>query len=154
QTTHRNVSTTGLAPRSADTLGGLVLGAQIVYDVDGDGNFVTLSSDPNTADQDYRVLLYVGSVTPDPEVACRAGNINTGVGPQTDTLFLNNSAGSIPERIVNVTPTTPFNLHVAATPSNGRKYAMYVWVNAPTASTIRTLPMGVGTICRVTPLNG
>src|SRR5262249_21659949 len=137
QTSHRNVSTTGLATRSADTMGGLVIAAEIVYDVNGDGQYNKVTGgggDPNSLDQEHNVLLYVGSLTPDPEVACRAGNINTRVGPQTDTLFLNNGVGSIPERIVNVTPTTPFNLRVARTPSNGSRYAMYVWVNAPTAA--------------------
>ncbi len=157
QSAHRGIDPSALASRSPDTLGGLVLAAEIIYDVNGDGNFVKLTGmtgDPNTPDQDYNVLLYVGSLTPDPEVACRAGNINTGVGPQTDTLFLNGQVGSIPDRVVNVTPTTSFNLSINQTPASGHRYAMYVWVGGPTSSTVNTLPQGVGMICRRTPLTG
>ncbi|MBI1853605.1 MAG: hypothetical protein HYR85_24980 [Planctomycetes bacterium] len=98
-------------------------------------------------------LSYSLDVVPE-EILCRAGNINGGVLPVTDTLKVNGSAGSNPDRIVMVTPTTPFNLHIDATPAGGMRYAMYVWGGAPTAATIRTLPMGVGRICRVTPING
>ena len=119
----------------------------------GTGALIAFAYSENGQPSDGQHAIALFNVTVDPEVACRAGNINTGVGPQTDTLFVNNSAGSAPARIVSVTPTTPLNLRVAATPSNGRRYAMYVWVGPPTASTIRNLPMGVGTICRATPLN-
>jgi hypothetical protein len=87
------------------------------------------------------------------EVACRTGNINGGVGPINNTLFANGSAGSVPDRVVNVMFNAPFQLDIVQTPAGGRRYAMYVWVGPPTAGSVRTLPQSVGTICRVTPLN-
>ncbi|MBI1850433.1 MAG: hypothetical protein HYR85_08830 [Planctomycetes bacterium] len=156
QSAHRGIDPSALAPRSPDTLGGLVLGAEIVYDVNGDGQFNKVTGangDPNSLDQEYNVLLYVGSVTPDPEIACRAGNINTGAASTpANTVFINGQTGSTPDRVVNVTPTTPFTLRIDQTPAGGRRYAMYVWVGAPTAATLSNLPFNVGTICRRTPL--
>lgn len=55
----------GLPGEDSKHLGGLVLGAQIVYDRDADGDFDECAGftpdDPTSGDQDYQVLLYVGS---------------------------------------------------------------------------------------------
>lgn len=51
----------GLAPADPRSLGGLVISAEIIYDFDGDGQFVECSVDPLSLDQDYNVLLYVGA---------------------------------------------------------------------------------------------
>ncbi|MBI1853604.1 MAG: hypothetical protein HYR85_24975 [Planctomycetes bacterium] len=97
-------------------------------------------------------LLYRLDVVGD-EVLCRTGNINGGILPITDTLTVNGSVGTTPDREVMITPSTPFTLQIAVTPAGGRKYAMYVWANPPTPSTVRILPRGIGTIGRLTPLN-
>jgi len=63
-----NLDPTGFAdttdPRA---LGGIVLAAKIVYDVDGDGDFQDPSgaspSDPNSPDEAYRALLYIGNTS-------------------------------------------------------------------------------------------
>ena len=86
-------------------------------------------------------------------VGCRSGNINTGVGPQIDVLYVNGTPGFFPERYVTVTPTTPFTLDIQATPSGGTHYAMYVWGGLPDDSTLRTLPSGLGRSCMATPLS-
>lgn len=44
---------------STDSLGGIVVAANIIYDVDNDGSFDPLSVTPTSVDQDYNVLLYV-----------------------------------------------------------------------------------------------
>ncbi len=52
-----------LATSDPRNLGGLVLSAEIVYDVNGDGDFVKVTGgggDPLSEDQEYNVLLYVG----------------------------------------------------------------------------------------------
>jgi hypothetical protein len=153
QSTHRGIDRADIAPCSPDSLGGLVFTAEIVYDVDGDGQFTKVTGangDPNSNDQEYNVLLYVGSTTA--ELSCRRGNINGGPGPVTNTLFVNGSPGVGPDRIACVTPTTPFQLRIEQAPSGGRRYAMYVWAGQPTAATVRNLPQGLGMSCMPTPL--
>lgn len=54
-----------LDPKRAESLGGLVLSAQIVYDVNLDGAFTKLTGaggDPASLDQEYNVLLYLGAL--------------------------------------------------------------------------------------------
>ncbi|HLO41910.1 MAG TPA: EF-hand domain-containing protein [Phycisphaerales bacterium] len=51
-------------PRSSFNLGGLVFNAEIVYDVDGNGEFNDPTGgggDPSSPDQSYQVLMYVGN---------------------------------------------------------------------------------------------
>ncbi|MFO1010152.1 MAG: hypothetical protein U1F29_08835 [Planctomycetota bacterium] len=57
-------STTGLATTDSRTLGGLVVHAGIIYDVDNDGLFVRSTGTggvPTSPDEDYDVLLYLSS---------------------------------------------------------------------------------------------
>lgn len=53
---------TGVPTSSTLNLGGLVFTAGITYDVDGDGDFDTCRNDPASSDQDYNVMMYLGSV--------------------------------------------------------------------------------------------
>jgi hypothetical protein len=57
---HLGQGVSGLEPADPRTLGGLVLNAGILYDYDGDGNFVDCKNDPTSPDQSYNVLLYLG----------------------------------------------------------------------------------------------
>jgi hypothetical protein len=94
-----------------------------------------------------------GISRPAPEECCKQGNVNGGAGAITDTVFINGGVGD-DSRTVSVTPSTPFNLSVVKPPAGGSgRFALYVWVGAPNSGTIRTLPQGVGSICRATPLN-
>lgn len=89
-----------------------------------------------------------------PEVACRSGNINEAATCPVDVLFINDSVGSHPERVIDVTPTTPITLRLDAAPSGGKRYALYMWRGQPTEDTVRILPEGTGTIgmpCPATP---
>lgn len=69
---HLSADPAGIAPASPDTLGGLILSAEIVYNYDGDGDFDECSGatpeDPLSPDQDYQTLLYLGSTTPGVDV--------------------------------------------------------------------------------------
>ncbi len=50
-----------IVPSSTDSLGGIVISANIIYDVDGNGLYEELDSatNPTAVDQDYNVLLYI-----------------------------------------------------------------------------------------------
>lgn len=61
---HLSIDVADLDPSDPRTLGGLVIGAEIIYDADGltgDGDFEKCATNGGE-DQDYNVLLYVGSV--------------------------------------------------------------------------------------------
>lgn len=58
-----NTDLTGVATSDPINTGGVVLSADIVYDVDGDGDFedpTAANGDPASGDQSYQALLYVG----------------------------------------------------------------------------------------------
>ena len=89
-----------------------------------------------------------------PHVECRRGNIGLGFGCLQDVLFVNDSVGSLPDRVINVTPTTPITLRLDAARSGGKRYALYMWRGQPTEDTVRILPERTGTIgmpCPATP---
>ncbi|MEE9293790.1 MAG: hypothetical protein V3W34_02335, partial [Phycisphaerae bacterium] len=62
---HMNLDPAGLNAVDPRTLGGLVIGVEITYDVDQDGDFEQCT-DFEGLDQDYNVLLYIGSIEPLP----------------------------------------------------------------------------------------
>lgn len=65
QAPHAGGDVSEIATRSPLTCGGVVVSAQIVYDVNQDGDFVRVTGsggDPLSPDQEYNALLYVGSV--------------------------------------------------------------------------------------------
>lgn len=70
ETAHNNGPKAGLLPSSPDTLGGLVIAAEITYDRDEDMDFAqpctSSTIGDGDADQDYNVLLYIGSLTAAP----------------------------------------------------------------------------------------
>ncbi len=53
-------------PADPRTNGGVVVNAQITYDVDGDGDFEDPSAGNPGIDEEYQVLLYIGNTTPAP----------------------------------------------------------------------------------------
>jgi len=63
------IDTSGLDPADPRHLGGLIVCARILYDADNDGDFadptaISGTTDPNSADEGYHVVLYVGNTTP------------------------------------------------------------------------------------------
>ncbi len=65
QTAAHDGPTGALATSDARTLGGLVLTARIVYDVNGDGQFIPDVDpfDPTPSDEAYQVLMFIGPST-------------------------------------------------------------------------------------------
>ncbi len=64
QTTWNNVSRGGLDPSDPQTLGGLILGATIIYDTNEDMMFedpTAMGGDPTSPDEEYDVLLFIGA---------------------------------------------------------------------------------------------
>jgi len=59
QDAHNAADPAGLSSTSTEALGGLVLNVDIIYDINGDGLFEDLSTNPSTPDQEYNSLLYV-----------------------------------------------------------------------------------------------
>ncbi len=60
-----NMDTSGLDNDDPRHLGGIVLAADVTYDVDGDGDFddpTASNSDPDSGDESYQVLLYIGNI--------------------------------------------------------------------------------------------
>jgi hypothetical protein len=110
---HLGQDPSGLAQDDAATLGGLVVMASIVYDVDGDGQFVRSTGDngtPGSPDEDYQVLLYVaasadcdGNGVPDDRDVAEGtapdvdlNGIPDGCQPAVAFCFGDGSAGSCP----------------------------------------------------------
>jgi hypothetical protein len=95
------------------------------------------------------------------EILCRTGNVNAGVGPIADVLFINGSAGSIPDRIVTVAIGAPINANVIRAPekeSGTSRFVMYGYPKkVPTPATVTQQVRGsrdIGTGCMPTPFSG
>ncbi len=91
-----NTANAGLPTDSPIHLGGLVLSARIVYDVDGDGQFrdpTATGGDVNSVDEGYNIVLYIGNTTP-PSNCIADYNQDGGVdGGDVEAFFLDWEAG-------------------------------------------------------------
>ncbi len=87
----------------------------------------------------------------------RAGNVNAGAGAITDVLFVNGSAGSGRERVVEYSVLLPLEIRMKRPPSVSvsrvAPYAVYAWLEVPSRSTQRRLPFGMGVSCQVMPIS-
>ncbi len=88
QSAFNNTATAGMATSDSRSLGGLVLNASIIYDVDNNGMFTPVTGaggDPSSRDQEYNVLMYVGSLdatsTPAPTTYCTGKTNSLGCVP-------------------------------------------------------------------------
>jgi hypothetical protein len=61
QHAYQGQSVAGLDPADNQTLGGVVIRATIIYDIDQDGDYDRQEIDPLSSDQDYQTLLYITS---------------------------------------------------------------------------------------------
>ncbi len=86
---HMNQDPSGLAPVNPQTLGGLVLSAGIVYDRNGDGDFLDCEAGETGGDEEYNVLLYIGSIEPTP------GCTNANVCDDGDVCTINRCAAGL-----------------------------------------------------------
>lgn len=98
-----NIDNAALPPANPRNLGGLVLSARIVYDIDGDGLYkdpTALAGDINSVDEAYNVVLYIANTTGD--TYCPADfNQDGGVdGQDVEAFFLDWAAG-LPSADVN-----------------------------------------------------
>ena len=90
--------TSTLPPGAPQHLGGLVLSARIVYDVNQDGLFndpTAIGGDVNSVDEAYNAVLYVGNVTPLAPPCPADYNVDGGVdGADVEAFFVDWEAGS------------------------------------------------------------
>jgi hypothetical protein len=101
--------------------------------------------------------LYVIFNETDVELDCRGGNVNAGVGDPVDVLFVNGSPGTGNDRRVELEPDAPFEIGVDAPPfreDGPVRFAIYLWTDWPTGSTVEILSARAGRICMSTPIHG
>ncbi len=114
------------------------------------GNYDVVVTDPFGSVTSSVATLTVGAL-----FDVFVGNVNGGAGPVTDVLFINNSAGSGPDRRIVIPRNSPINMRIDAPPSRLRApYAVFGWKTEPTCSSRETLPLGTGDIAMPTPLTG
>lgn len=85
-----NIDASALPTSAPQHLGGLVLSARIVYDTNGDGNFIdptAIGGDTTGVDEGYNVILYVGNITPLDAVCFADYDMNGGVDGQDVEAF-------------------------------------------------------------------
>jgi hypothetical protein len=94
-------------------------------------------------------------VLPD-ELFYRRGNVDFLARGPLDVLFVTGSPGDPVERTLFLSAADPLVMRVESPPSREgalARFALYVWLRVPTASTLRELPLGIGYTCLPTPLN-
>jgi hypothetical protein len=144
-----------------------------VYGNDGDGTFTVgghfgaarghYVAEAADIDGDGRpdvVTTSGGAVTVLPnrtlsDVDCRRGRVNTGVGAAVDVLFVNGSAGSGSQRVVELSPASPLEIFFAAPPSKPAgpsTFLLGAWRGDPGPGDGTDLPFSLGTSCAETPL--
>jgi hypothetical protein len=144
-------------------------GDLVVLDAAGTGTAIldTLALTSGPSDMGFSDAAHIGVIAqpiPDgidvlslvDEVDCRRGNVNAAAGVAANVLFVNGSAGSGIERTLTISQSDPFTLSMEAPPSKPggpSKYALYAWVGAPAADTVRALPFDLGMSCKVMPPN-
>jgi len=81
------------------------------------------------------------------------GTVDAGRGFARDVLFVNSLSGGA-SRTVRLGPGDPLSITVARPPlvAGLAAFAMYAWPVAPTPSTVRALPAGLGSIALPMPL--
>jgi len=76
-----NVNNAALPPSYPQNLGGLVVGAKIIYDVDSNGQYqdpTSATGNPNSTDEGYNALLYIGNINYCPADVTHDGIIDLG----------------------------------------------------------------------------
>ncbi len=132
-----------LAGETADTL---ALGPVLVGDA-GDYDVVVSNSCGS-------VTSAAATVTVAPLYRFRTGNVNGGVGPVADVLFINGSAGFGPERKLTLIHDDPITFFMSNPPSRATaKWAAYAFVGEPTKSDSRILPFGLGESAMPLPIS-
>ncbi|MBI1850972.1 MAG: IPT/TIG domain-containing protein [Planctomycetes bacterium] len=92
------------------------------------------------------------------DLAARAGNVGTAVGPPADVVTINGNSGTDFERAVTLLAESAFSIEVATAPgASSSPFALYAWVGPPSPVTATPQSLGgaaLGTMCLPTPLSG
>jgi len=122
--------------------------------ISGDGRFVAFDSPATNlvaGDANARTDVFLRR-----PADCGAGNVNAGIGPTANVLFVNDSAGG-DERIVRLTLDEPLVVFMDAPPSATglRAFALYGWRTLPNPwGETFPLPLAIGGTCLPTPFSG
>jgi IPT/TIG domain-containing protein len=89
------------------------------------------------------------------DVASRYGNVNATVGPRSDVLLVNASAGDPLLRETSLHVGQSIRIVATTPPSRSTaRFAIYAWGRAPDAATRTDLPRGLGAMCLPPPFVG
>ncbi len=118
-------------------------------------------SPPGTGTVDVTVRCSLGTVTlpqafayaPD-AIAARFGNVGVALGERESVVLVNGSAGDA-SRELSIPTRQPLSIFVN-TPSSltSAPFVLYGWLGAPDASTLVTVPRGLGAMAFPTPFAG
>lgn len=133
------------------------VGFAAVADNPGGGFGIPACSPPPGFDYDLAFEIGGDDTTPD-EKACRAGNVNAGVGPIANVLTLNGSTGDPACREVIVTAGVPVTIAISAAPAGGNgHYVLWTKDGEPSGATVTPLrykpqsgiihELGMGCMC-------
>lgn len=94
-------------------------------------------------------------VAPPAELLCRESRVHAGAGSPEDTLLVNGTAGDS-QHIVSLGAGAPFTVSISPSSSgpNPGPFVMYLHLGEPDASTVTTIPQGLGLFCFGTPITG
>jgi IPT/TIG domain-containing protein len=88
-----------------------------------------------------------------PEIAARFGDVNVGAGDREDVLLVNASSGDALREVVVGLRQPIAVVMVSPSSRSSARFALYAWLGAPDATTLRALPAGVGATVFPTPLS-
>lgn len=128
---------------------GLIPSAVAVTDADRDGQEDVLVL---TSGTDPLVVLLNRTIT---HLACRRGQVDARAGGPADVLFVNGSAGTGPDRAVELGTDSPLEIALSAPPSRPAGpsgFLLGAWRGNPGPDDWTPLPFGLGTSCAETPL--
>ncbi|MBI3847878.1 MAG: PD40 domain-containing protein [Planctomycetes bacterium] len=117
----------------------------------GTGAVNVVISNSNGAASVRSAYTYVG-----PLIAARFGNVNAGVGAREDVLLLDVTTGDPLTREVAFAVRQPVRITMLAPSSRTApaRFALWLWSGAPNASTVTSLPRGVGVLVMAPPFRG
>jgi len=134
-----------------------VVGLAGVFDNPGGGfGFPPCAPPPG---EDHDLAFEIGGVAVPADLkACRAGNVNTGVGAAADVLTVDGSSGDPECREVGVTAGVPVTIAIVAPPAGGSgHYALWISDGEPSAETLTMIlyepqsgvihDLGLGCVC-------